>query len=112
MSSNSIVSGMLNQEITAISTTSRDGYGRVTKTQLYTDIPCRWQEMFQIILDKAGLETVAKIQSWIPDEYEGEVLDVESDFVVTFNGADYVVITTENRYNILGEREYIKLYLR
>lgn len=111
-SSNSIVSGLLNQEITAISSVARDGYGRITKTALYTEVPCRWQERYQMVMDRTGVEVVSRIQAWIPDEIDGEILDVDEQSIITFGGRDYTVISTENRYNIMGEREYIKLFLK
>lgn len=108
----SIVSGLLNQEITTIYSTAHDGYGRITKTTVYSDIPCRWQEMFQLVTDKEGNEVVAKVQTWLPEQYEGDTIDVDDEYIFLYNSREYAVINYEYHYNMLGEVEYIKVYLK
>jgi len=108
----SIVSGLLNQLITTISSTTIDGYGAKTKTTAYSNIKCRWQEKFQTVLDSKGQEVVAKIQTWLPDTHNGSVVSIDIDYIFTYNGTEYTVIAYTNHVNMAGEREYIKVFLR
>jgi len=50
----SLVAGLLNQTIDTIYSTSSSGYGDKTETILYTNIPCRWQEISVLNVDAAG----------------------------------------------------------
>jgi len=108
----SIVDGILNQTLTSISSTTRDGYGRVVSTELYTSIPCRFQSRFDLVLDKTGQESVSKAQIWIKDSIDGEDITVDVDYICVYGGINYTVMAYEYHYNLMGEVEYIKLYLR
>ena len=107
-----ITNDMLNQTITTIYSTSRDGYGAITKTVVYSDVMCRWQEKNELVLDSSGNEQLASIQCWIPTNIDGAVTVILVDYIFLFEGVEYQVITSSNHFNILGEREYIKTYLK
>lgn len=111
MSSN-LISGLLNQEITTISSTTKDGYGRATKTAVYSDVKCRWQEGFQEVLDKNGAQVLAKIEVWLPDKIDDELVTIAIDYIFLYGNVEYKVITFSNHYDILGAREFVKVYLR
>lgn len=102
---------MLNQEITTIYSTSRDGYGEVTKTSVYENVKCRWQERNELVLSKSGQEQLSRAQAWLPDNIDGSDITILIDYVILFSAIEYQVIAVTNHYNILGEREYIKLFL-
>lgn len=108
----SIVTGLLNQTITTIYSTTIDGYGAVTKTTVYSNISCRWQEKHQVVLDSKGQEVIARIQVWLPDTHNNSTITIDNDYVFLYNGIEYTVIAYSPHYNILGEREYIKVFLR
>jgi hypothetical protein len=110
--SSSLISGLLNQEITTISSTTKDGYGRATKTTVYSDVKCRWQEGFQEVLDKNGAQVLAKIEVWLPDRIDDELVTIAIDYIFLYNSVEYKVITFSNHYDISGTREFVKVYLR
>jgi len=107
-----MLTGLLNQEITTISSVAKDGYGRATKTTVYSDVKCRWQEGFQTVLDKSGAEVLAKIEVWLPDKIDDELVTVAIDYIFLYNSVEYKVIVFSNHYDISGEREFVKVYLR
>ena len=107
-----MLTGLLNQEITTISSTIKDGYGRATKTTVYSDVKCRWQEGFQEVLDKSGAQVLAKIEVWLPDKIDDELVTVAIDYIFLYNSVEYKVIVFSNHYDISGEREFVKVYLR
>ena len=108
----SIVTGLLKQTITTVYSTTRDGYGAVTKTTAYSDVACRWQEKFQYVLDSKGQEVLARIQVWLPNTHNGSTISIDIDYVFLYNSVEYTVIAYSNHFNIHGEREYIKVFLR
>jgi hypothetical protein len=103
---------MLNQLITTIYSTDRDGYGEITKTSMYIDVPCRWQEKFEVVLDANGQEQISAIQAWLRTDLEGTEIVILPDYIFLFLGTEYKVIIVSNHYNMLGQREYIKVYLK
>lgn len=107
-----LIDGLLNQTITSISSVTRDGYGRVVSTELYTNVKCRWQEKFTIILDKTGHEAVVKVQVWVKDTHNNEDVSIDVDYVFTYQSRTYTVVAYEHHYDIFGTVEYIKVYLR
>jgi hypothetical protein len=107
-----LLEGILNQTITTIASTTRDGYGRITATTLYSDVPCRWQEKFTMTLDKFGNEAVSKAQAWLKDKLYDEDILIDIDYICTYNSKEYTVLAYEFHYDLSGEVEYIKLYMR
>jgi hypothetical protein len=108
----SIVTDLLNQTITSISSVSRDGWGDITKTAYYTNIKCRWQERFNQVINKEGQEVLAKIEVWLPTEHEGTEISIAIDYIFLYNNNEYTVLAYSDKYNMSGEREYIKVFLR
>lgn len=107
-----ITDGMLNQLITYIYSTTRDGYGKITKTTVYSDVNCRWQERNELVLDTSGNEKVSRAQAWLPDTIDGDDITILTDYIVLKSGVEYQIIAVTNHYNMIGEREYIKLFLK
>jgi len=106
-----MISDLLRQTITTIYSVSRDGYGTVTKTTVYSNVPCRWNEEFQMVLNKEGNEVMAQIECWLPTEIEGSATIINTDYIFLFGGTEYTVITYSNKYNIRGVREFVKAFL-
>jgi len=107
-----MIHNLLNQELDSISSTAFDAYGGKTLTELFTEIPCRWQEKFERILDSKGLEVVATKQCWIPPEHNGDTITVDVDYIFSYNSTQHIVIAYTNEYNLQGVIEYIKVFLR
>jgi hypothetical protein len=108
----SVVTGLLNQTITTISSVVLDGYGAQTKTSVYTNMICRWEENFQTVLDKEGQEVIAKIEAWLPNTFNNDVVSIDINYIFLYNSIEYKVIAHNNHFNLLGEREYIKVFLK
>lgn len=107
-----MIADLLNQTVTTIYSTSRDGYGTVTRTTVYSNVDCRWEEKFQMVLNKEGNEVMAQIECWLPTQIEGTNTSVQTDYVFLFGGTEYKVLAYSNHYNIRGAREYVKVFLR
>jgi hypothetical protein len=108
----SIVAGLLNQTITTMSSTTVDGYGALTKTTVYSGVKCRWQEKFQSVLDSQGQEVLSRIQVWLPDTHSNSTVSIDINYIFLYNSVEYTVIAYSDHFNTLGEREYIKVFLR
>ena len=108
----SIVTGLLNQTITTVSSIVIDGYGAKTKTTAYSNVPCRWQEKFQTILDNKGQEVLARIEVWLPNTFNNSTISIDIDYIFLYNSIEYDVIAYVNHINMSGEREYIKVFLK
>lgn len=106
-----MIADLLKQTVTTISSVSRDGYGTITTTPVYSNVECRWEEKFQLVLNKEGNEVMAQIECWLPTQIEGSATSIDTDYVFLFGGAEYTVLAYSNNYNIRGQREYVKAYL-
>ena len=106
-----MIADLLNQTVTTIYSTSRDGYGTITKTTVYSNVECRWEEKFQLVLNKEGNEVMAQIECWLPNQIEGSSISISNDYIFLFGGTEYTVLAYSNNYNILGQREYVKAFL-
>ena len=88
-----ITNDMLNQTITTIYTTTRDGYGAITKSVVYSDIECRWQEKFEQVLDSAGNQQI-RLSLTDPDS---ETSFVYFDAAVVVSEGDLLTIPSPFR---------------
>jgi len=102
----SLVSGLVNQTITSISSTVDNGYGDSVASVMYSSVPCRWQEKIGLILDKNNEEKQYRVEVWLTPDYT-----VRINYEVVYNNETYVVIGTEKRYGIAGNWDHTKLYL-
>ena len=101
----------LNQQLDAIKNFIINGYGKKTKTTLYENVPCRWQEIFSTVLNRQGEEVVSKIQCWLSPHFKDATISINKDMIFTYGGIDYEIITFVNEVDILGHLEYIKVFL-
>jgi hypothetical protein len=106
-----MIADLLNQTVTTIYSVGRDGYGTITKTSVYSNVECRWEEKFQLVLNKEGNEVMAQIECWLPTNIEGSATSINTDYIFLFGGAEYTVLAYNNNYNIRGQREYVKAFL-
>ena len=103
---------LLNQTLDEIKSYSIDGYGSKMYTTLYTNIPCRWQERFEKVLDRSGEEVLSRIQCWILPVYNGQNIVIDIDYLFIFGGDEFTVISYINQYDINGNLQYIKVFLK
>ena len=103
----SLVSGLLNQEITTVSSITNDQYGDVTTTTLYSGVVCRWQEKIQRITDTNNEEIVSTVEVWLLPNYT----DIKEKYRIIFDSETYIVAGTEDKYDLGGKVDHIKLYL-
>lgn len=103
----SIASGFFRQTIDNIYSIARDKYGDKTATEEYNTVPCRWQEKIQQVIDKNGEEKKSRVEVWVSSDYSS----ISHDWKITRNSEDYYVISIENRVNLDGNVDHIKLFL-
>ena len=102
----SLVAGLLNQTISSIYSTTKNGYGDVTRTELYTDVPCRWQEKVNRVINPKGEIVESRIDVWLLPSYT-----VNEDYEVVKSSATYKVVAKEIRYDLAGNADHLRLYL-
>lgn len=102
----SLVSGLLNQTIDSIYSTTKDGYGDLTRTLVYSDIPCRWQEKVNHVVGIKGEIVESRVDVWIEPSYT-----ISESYEVVKSSEIYKVIAKEIRYDLSGNADHIRLYL-
>jgi len=102
----SIISGLLNQNIDTVSSTSKDKYNDVTLTTVYSDLECRWEEKIGRTIGKDAEEKTYTVEVWIMPDYT-----VNHDYIITKDSKTYRVVGKENRYNLNGEIDHVKLFI-
>lgn len=103
----SLVAGLINQTIDYIYSVTRDRYGDTTDTQEYNDVPCRWQELTEQIVNVAGEQVVSTVQIWLLPDYS----DIQSNWKVKKGSKYYYIASIDKKYDLGGNLDYIKLYL-
>lgn len=103
----SLVTPLLCQTLTSISTVTRDGYGDETYTVSYTNVSCRWQEITRQLVNVSGEQVLARVECWIE---VGHSIHIGDKFIMS--GEDYFVINYSTKYDIFGLAEYMKIYLK
>ncbi len=102
----SIVTLFLNNTITSISSTTSDAYNDKTPTVIYSNVKCRWEEVFIEEAKAVGITKEYQIRCWIlPD------LDIKSSYQVVYEGKIYEVVGLEKYTNIDGQHDHTMMYL-
>lgn len=109
-----LVSGLLNQKLTTIYSTTKDRYGDTTNTTEYTNVPCRFIKKLQVIVDKnvegkkrllsEDIQSAAEI--WLSADYD----DVVENWQVVYDSETYIIQAVEKRYDLSGNLDHIKLW--
>jgi len=102
----SLVSGLLNQTVTSISSVSSDGYGDVTETVVYSGTPCRWQESIEQEAQVGGELIRYNIEMWLLPE-----ITIKEKYRVIKDLKTYVVVKAIKRYDLDGNHDHTKVYL-
>lgn len=100
----SIVEGLLNQNITSISKVTEDGYGDNTYTVVYTDVPCRFQEIVEHKISPTG-ETIiynAKV-FFYPD------INIREEYKIIYNSKTYTVAKVGYKFDLNGNKSHIEV---
>jgi hypothetical protein len=102
----SLIAGLTNQTIDTISSTSENEYGDLSKTTIYTSIPCRWWETEGRVHDEVMNLKDYKIEVWLLPDYP-----VGYNYIFTKDSEDYKIVRIENRVDLGGTLDHIKVYL-
>lgn len=102
----SIIAGMLNQTVDVVYSVSVDGAGDTSRTVVYRDVKCRWQERIKQAFLPTGEPVTTKIEMWILPEYT-----IDRDCEIEKASVLYRVVDIEKRYDINGNLDHRKVYL-
>jgi len=103
----SLVSGLLNQTITSISKPTRDLYNDKIFVVVYTDVPCRWQEITEHELLPTGEMLTYTVQVWLCPE-----LVIKRGYKLIKDSREYFVMKIEKRVDLAGQVDHIKVWLQ
>ena len=102
----SIISGLLNQTATSISSYTKDVYGDKTYTVVYSDVSCRWQE----ILEEEILGT-GKVITYTIKMFLMPSVKVKRGYKVIRDGANFTVRKINTLCDLDGEVDHFEVYL-
>lgn len=96
----------MHQSISAVKEQSRDKWGDISHATIYTGVPCRF------VVDTKHLRRIeddVRVDALIytPPEYT-----ILPDYIMTFEGVDYLVIKVFNEYDLFGNVDHLKITLR
>ena len=102
----SLVTGLLNQTITSISSYSKDVYGDKTYTVIYQDVPCRFQEILEQELLPTGESITYTVKVWLyPD------ILIRRGYKVIKDSTNYIIQKISIKYNLDGKADHIECFL-
>jgi len=102
----SLVAGLVNQTVDSISSTTENGYGDLSETTVYTSVPCRWWESAGRVYDETMNLRDYKIEMWLLPSYP-----IYYNYIVTKDSESYKIVKIENRVDLAGQLDHIKVYL-
>ncbi len=102
----SLISGLLNQKVDYIKSTSVDGYGDVSATIVYRDVPCRWVNRISVIAGKEAKLRQSRAEIWLLPKYS-----ISSDYEIVKDNETYKIVGVEEKYNLHGVHDHTKVYL-
>ena len=102
----SIISGSMGQTIDYIYSIVKDGWGTVTQTVVYSDVPCRWEEDIGKVIDQNREEKTYSVKVWLTPDY---TISYGYEFLV--NSITYKVVGIEKKYDIAGTWDHTKVFL-
>jgi len=101
-----IADGMFTNSVTSISATTRDKYGDLTASLLYTNVSCRWQEQAGVVFSKSTEEKSYEVEMWI-----ASTCIIKTDYQVVYKEETYIVVNVSPQYSIEGIKDHIKVLL-
>lgn len=103
----SLVAGLVNQTVDTIYSVTENGYGDVATTAVYTSVPCRWWETEGRVFDETMNLRDYSIEMWLLPDYP-----VTYNYIITKDSEDYKIVKIENRVDLAGQLDHIKVYLK
>lgn len=102
-----IFESLYNQTVDNIYSVSKNMYGDVSKTSVYTNVPCRFQRVKKKIFTTENVEVPVDAEIWLSDAYS----DVTEDYIFEVDSVEYKIVNIDYQYDILGELDHIKFFL-
>ena len=103
----SLISGLINQTVDTIYSITKDGYGDVTTTTLYSDVRCRWQESIEQEVTIGGELIKYNVEMWLLPE-----ITIKESYRISKNSETYVVVKVAKKYDLDGVHDHTKVYLK
>ena len=103
----SLVAGLMKQRIDYIYSISADKRGDKTSTLQHQDVQCRWVERINKVVNSKGEEVQSVVEVWLLPRYT----DIRHNWKITKDDEDYYIVAIENKRNLGGNLDHIKLYL-
>ena len=102
----SLISAFVKNKITAIYSTSTDAYNDKDTTEVYTNVPCRWEEAMDEENKVAGASKEFGVRCWLLPKYV-----IKSDYQFLFENQIYEVVGKEEYRDIMGKHDHTVVYL-
>ena len=103
----SLVSGLLNHEITSISSTAKDRYGDTTPTVVYENVKCRWQEIIAKDVSTNAIVKDYNAEIWLLPNYT-----IEEDYEIVYSSKTYKVVSVSPKYDLSGNADHMKVLVK
>lgn len=102
----SLATAFFNQTINSIYSVSIDGRNNKTTTVVYSNVPCRWNSSSKRILDNNNEVQISTIECWISSSYT-----IQYDYQITKDNKIYRIVRIDEKYDLAGNIDHIKLFL-
>ena len=102
----SLISGATNQTIDYIYSISRTKTGDKSRTLLYSNVPCRWEERTTIVKLPNNEEKTTKALAWLLPNYS-----VTENYEIVKDSETYTVVSVEKRYGLGGNHDHTRVAL-
>lgn len=101
-----LVDGLLNQTVTSISKSTTDGYGDRSYTVIYTDTPCRWQEMVTEVILATGEVVTYTVKMFLNSN-----INIKEEYRVIKDSKSYTVRKVDKKVDLEGNVDHLEVYL-
>jgi len=101
----SLVAGLLHETIDIYSTVLNKNSDR-TRTILYSNVECRWEENVSVVVGKDVKEKRARVNVWILPTYT-----ILEDYEIIKDDEVYKIVAVSKRKDINGNTDHIRLWL-
>jgi hypothetical protein len=102
----SIISAAMKHYIDSVYSVTKDRYGDSTRTLIYSDVPCRWNEHNNIVFDLNGEQKTTKVDVWLLPQYP---IDYNYEFVR--DNETYKIVAISKKAGLDGNIDHIRVYL-
>jgi hypothetical protein len=102
----SLVAGLLNQNLDYLKSVTTDGYGDISTTTLYSDIPCRWQEMIEQEVLATGEVITYTVKMFLYPN-----IDIRKGYQAVYDLKTYTVQKVNPKYDLIGQKDHLEVYL-